>query len=69
MKNLHALLLLCAELLLAGKIAAGETGPDLLTPTERAWLAEHPEIVLGVGQEWAPAVVKDANTLGVLPLF
>jgi len=31
-KNLRALLLLCADLLLAGKIAAGETGRDPLTP-------------------------------------
>ena len=30
--------------------SAGETGPDLLIPAERAWLAEHPDIVLGVGQ-------------------
>ncbi|MDV7391622.1 transporter substrate-binding domain-containing protein, partial [Arthrospira platensis SPKY1] len=45
----------------AGSLAAGETGPDLLTPAERAWLAEHPEIMLGVGADWAPAVVKDAD--------
>lgn len=69
MKNLRALLLLCAGLIFAGTIAAGETGPDLLTPAERASLAEHPKIVLGVGEEWVPAVVKDANTLGILPLF
>lgn len=61
MKNLHALVLLCVGLMLAGTLAAGETGPDLLTPAERAWLAEHPKIVLGVGEEWAPAVVKEAN--------
>ena len=42
MKNLHALLLLCVGLILAGTLAAGEAGPDLLTPAERAWLAEHP---------------------------
>jgi hypothetical protein len=28
-----------AGLLRAGQRAAGETGPDPLTPTERAWLA------------------------------
>ena len=55
--------------MLAGTLAAGEAGLNLLTPTERAWLAEHSEIVLGVGEEWVPAVVKDANTLGILPLF
>ncbi|MDG4594826.1 MAG: hypothetical protein P9F75_03895 [Candidatus Contendobacter sp.] len=60
-KKLRALSLLCAGLLVAGSLAAGETGPELLTPAERAWLAEHPEIVLGVGQESAPSVVKDAN--------
>lgn len=69
MKNLFALLLLYAGLLFAGIVVASETGPDLLTPTERAWLAEHPQIVLGIGEEWVPAVVKDANMLGVLPLF
>lgn len=61
MKNLRALLLLCAGLIVAGTIAAGEAGPDLLTPAERAWLTEHPEIVLGVGSEWAPMVVKNPN--------
>ncbi|MDG4594823.1 MAG: transporter substrate-binding domain-containing protein [Candidatus Contendobacter sp.] len=61
MKNLRVLALLCIGLIFAGTIAAGETGPELLTPAERAWLAEHPEIVLGVGEEWAPAVVKDAD--------
>ena len=68
-KTLRALVLLCFGLMFAGSLAAGETGPDLLTPAERAWLAEHPEIVLGVGSEWAPAITRDANTLGVPPLF
>lgn len=61
MKNLRVPLLLCFGLMLAGTLAAGETGHDLLTPAERAWLAEHPEIVLGIGEDWAPAVVRDAN--------
>jgi hypothetical protein len=69
MKNLRVLLLLCLGLIFAGTLAAGEAGPDLLTPAERAWLAAHPDIVLGVGEEWAPSVIKDANTLGILPLF
>lgn len=60
-KNLGALLLLCFGLAFSGRIAAAEAGPDLLTPAERAWLAQHPEIVLGVGEEWAPSVVKNAN--------
>ena len=61
MTNLYAILLLWTGFLFAGPLAAGESGSDLLTPAERAWLAEHPDIVLGVGEEWAPAVVKDAN--------
>jgi hypothetical protein len=40
-KNLRALLLLCAGLLFAGIVVAGEAGPDLLTPAERAWLAQY----------------------------
>ena len=63
MKNLYAILLLCAGLLLTGHLAASETEPDLLTPTERAWLAKHPDIALGVGAEWAPVVVKNPNGL------
>ena len=61
MKNLRALVLLCFGLIFAGTLAAGEAGPDLLTPAERAWLAEHPDIVLGIGEEWAPAVVREAG--------
>ncbi len=61
MKNFLALFLLCASLLLAGPRVAAATGADPLTPAERAWLAAHPDIVLGVGEEWAPAVVRNAN--------
>ena len=60
-RNGWAMLLLCVGWLLTGQLAVSQTSPDLLTPAERAWLAEHPDIVLGVGEEWAPAVVKDAN--------
>jgi len=35
-KNLRALVLLCFGLMLAASLAASETGPDLLTPAERA---------------------------------
>lgn len=35
-KALDVLVLLYVGLMLAGKVAAGETGPDLLTPAERA---------------------------------
>jgi ABC-type amino acid transport substrate-binding protein len=31
---------------------------DLLTASERSWLAAHPRIVLGVGAEWAPDVIQ-----------
>jgi hypothetical protein len=34
---------------------------DLLTAHERAWLVRHPDIVLGVGEEWEPWVVKRGN--------
>ena len=60
-KILRALVLLCFGLIFAGTLAAREASPDLLTPAERAWLAAHPEIVLGIGEEWAPAVVRDAG--------
>jgi len=59
-KQVLTLLVLCLLLPVTSR-GAETTSPDLLTPAERAWLAEHPEIVLGVGEEWAPAVVRDAN--------
>jgi signal transduction histidine kinase len=34
---------------------------DLLTPAQRAWLASHPRIVLGAGEDWAPSVVVDSK--------
>lgn len=61
MKSLCMILLLCAGLMVTGTAAADEASRDLLTLPERAWLAAHPEIALGVGEEWAPAVVRDAN--------
>ncbi len=61
MTNLYAILLLWIGFLFAGPLTASESGSDLLPPAEWAWLAEHPDIVLGIGEEWAPAVVKDAN--------
>ncbi len=45
-----------------GRLAqATGPAPDPLTPAERAWLAAHPRIVLGAGEDWAPSVVKDAQ--------
>ncbi|WP_295412717.1 transporter substrate-binding domain-containing protein [uncultured Thiodictyon sp.] len=34
---------------------------DLLSAPERAWLAAHPRIVLGVGSDWAPWVIPAGN--------
>ena len=45
-------------IVLAASSFAGDTRPDLLTPAERVWLAQHPDIVLGAGEEWTPWVVK-----------
>ena len=45
-------------IVLAAPGFAGDAQPDVLTPAERVWLARHPDIVLGVGEEWVPWVVK-----------
>ena len=45
-------------IVLAAPGFAGDVQPDLLTPAERVWLVQHPDIVLGVGEEWVPWVVK-----------
>jgi hypothetical protein len=39
-----------------------------LTPEEQAWLAEHPEIVLGASTDYPPMVIKraDGTHVGVL---
>lgn len=66
-RNGWAILLLCAGLLLTGQLAASESGSDLLTPSERAWLAEHPDIVLGSDQNWTPCVKiqNDGTVAGI----
>lgn len=53
--RVRALCLLLLTILLVGGPAAWPS--DLLTPAERAWLAAHPSIRLGVGAEWAPWVI------------
>jgi two-component system sensor histidine kinase/response regulator len=58
-----ALSLLTQAIAMSPAVAA----TDLLTPAERAWLAEHPRIVLGVGAEWAPWVIPAAD--GVITGF
>ncbi len=50
-----ALRLLGLIIVLAASPAAWPS--DLLIPAERAWLAAHPQIRLGVGAEWAPWVI------------
>jgi signal transduction histidine kinase/FixJ family two-component response regulator len=40
---------------------AEETAKIELTPEEQAWLAEHPEIVLGTTTEYTPVVIKRAD--------
>ena len=32
-----------------------------LTPEERAWIAAHPRIVLGIDQDWAPLILKQPD--------
>jgi signal transduction histidine kinase len=58
--------LVVAALVVVGLSAAfaapGDEGaPDLLSASQRAWLAAHPRIVLGAADDWAPWVAKDAN--------
>lgn len=66
-RNGWAILLLCVGWLLTGQLAAGETGSDLLTPAERAWLAAHPDIRLGTDRSWTPYVKirNDGTIIGV----
>ena len=37
---------------------AEPVSPLELTPEERAWIAAHPRIVLGIDQDWAPLILK-----------
>lgn len=53
--------LLVLMVILVAPGLAEATGSDLLTSTERAWLDRHPNIVLGVGQDWGPSVIKRGN--------
>lgn len=56
-----AFAVLCIGALASRGAQAADDKPDLLTPAERAWLAAHPRIVLGVGEDWAPYVIKDSD--------
>jgi ABC-type amino acid transport substrate-binding protein len=53
----RAIRALLVWLISAQAVVAGDTRADLLIPAERAWLAAHPRILLGVGAEWAPWVI------------
>ena len=61
LRSVLALALFCVGLLGASDAKAVETSPDHLTPSQRAWLASHPRIVLGAGEDWAPWVIKDSK--------
>lgn len=56
-----ALALLCFAVPAPGPAQPARSAPDLLTPAERAWVAAHPRIVLGAGEDWAPYVLKDSR--------
>ena len=61
MRSLLVLALFCVGLFAGIGAKAAESTPDLLSPAQRAWLALHPRIVLGAGEDWAPWVIKDSN--------
>ncbi len=50
-----------AVMLWIAEAAAIEAGTGLLTPDERAWLAAHPELVVGFPRNQPPAVMLDAD--------
>jgi signal transduction histidine kinase len=58
---LRAIVALCLGLLVTAGSTAADTDPDLLTREERAWLAAHPDIVLGAGEDWVGTLMKDAR--------
>ena len=58
---LGAFVALCLGLLITASALAAQSAPELLTPGERAWLAAHPRVVLGAGEDWAATVVVDAR--------
>jgi two-component system sensor histidine kinase EvgS len=61
LRSVLALAFFCAGLLAASGAKAVATGPDLLTPSQRTWLAAHPRVVLGAGEDWAPWVIKESK--------
>lgn len=55
---MNRLAAIALALLLLPLASAAGPAADLLTPGERAWLAAHPRIVLGVGAEWPPDLIQ-----------
>jgi len=52
----------------AVQVSGAEPVPSLeLTPEERAWIAAHPRIVLGIDQDWEPHILKrpDGSFAGI----
>ncbi|HNB68076.1 transporter substrate-binding domain-containing protein [Accumulibacter sp.] len=48
----------------AATLQAGASAPTRtleLSPQERAWIAAHPRIVLGIDQDWAPFILKKSD--------
>lgn len=58
---LRSFVVLCLGLALAAGSSAADKAPDLLTPAERAWLAERPRIVLGAADDWGVVAKKDVR--------
>jgi ABC-type amino acid transport substrate-binding protein/two-component sensor histidine kinase len=56
-----AFALVCVGALALSPAQSADDKSDLLTPAERAWLAAHPRIVLGAGEDWAPYVIADSR--------
>ena len=61
LRSLLVLAPFCVGLLAAFGAKGAETTADLLSPSQRTWLAVHPRIVLGAGEDWAPWVIKDSK--------
>ncbi|MBB5022876.1 transporter substrate-binding domain-containing protein [Desulfurispira natronophila] len=57
--------------LICSPALAAEPSPISLTPEERQWLDDHPDITLGSTLDFPPAVMKDAQGrfTGVLPAY
>ena len=63
--------LLTALALAGATVLAADAAPDLLTASQRAWLAAHPNLVIGMPSDYPPAVIlgKDGRINGIGPDF